>query len=487
MTGCRHSFRLPVAAAAVTVLLRLPTLLEPHHYADEGIFAAVAQQLLHGETLYRTVWDDKPPLIYWLYAAVLATAGPSMPTLRLIAALWAAAGTAAVALLGSRWASPRVGLAAGVLFALLVSTPFIEGTLALTELFAAAPVAWAYVLAGVPTPATARRALAAGVLLGVAVLFKQVAALDTLALGIALLLTGGPRRAALLLGGWLLLPATVGALLAVQGSLATGAHAVFGFYGGYLAAGSGHTPLTRLLGLVPGLIALSGAVIAARWGRLGPGHVLALWLAFAVTGATLAGRWYGHYLVQAAAPVALTVALLSSTRREAASAHVLGPVLCAAALLVGATFNRFWLSYPMVRPGYYANLAAYLSGQRDRAAFAAYFDWRVATQEAFAPLIRADAERTLFIWGEFPWLYALADAQNPTPYVTSYHTAYVAGAKEQVLRALWARPPRFIVWEHDEWRRLPGLEQLLAERYEQVARVGSTELFRRRNNASPVR
>jgi 4-amino-4-deoxy-L-arabinose transferase-like glycosyltransferase len=485
MTNRRRFASLPLAAAAVTLLLRLPTLLEPYHYADEGIFAAVAQQLLHGGTLYRTVWDDKPPFIYWLYAAVLAAVGPSLPVLRLAAALWAALGAAAVAVLGQRWCSPRAGLLAALLFALAVSTPFLEGNLALTELFAATPVAWAFVLAG--APGKQGRTLVAGVLLGAAFLFKQVAALDAAALGVTLLLVGGPRHVLPLLGGWLMLPAAVGALLAVQGALGTGLRAMFGFYGGYLAAGSGHTPLTRVLGLLPVLIALGGALVAAHRGRLSPGNLLALWLAVAVTGATLAGRWYGHYLVQAAAPAALAVALLASARRDPSTGRVLGSVACCATLLVGATFNRFWLSYPMVRPGYYGNLVAYLSGHRSRAAFEAFFDWRVRAQAELVPLIRADQDRTLFIWGEFPWLYALSGAENPTPYVTSYHTAYVPGAKEQVLRILRARPPRFIVWEHDDWRRLPGLEQLLAERYDPVARTGSTELFRRRDGVPPSR
>ena len=188
MIGCRRLPALPLFGAALTLLLRLPTLFEPHHYADEGIFAAVAQQLLHGGSLYRTVWDDKPPLIYWLYAALLGTLGPSMPALRLVAALWAAAAGAAVAVLGRRWCSPRAGLLAAILFALAVSTPFLEGNLALTELFAAAPVAWAFVLAD--GPGKPWHTAAAGVLLGAAVLFKQVAALDAAALGIALLLAG---------------------------------------------------------------------------------------------------------------------------------------------------------------------------------------------------------------------------------------------------------------------------------------------------------
>jgi 4-amino-4-deoxy-L-arabinose transferase-like glycosyltransferase len=484
MAGCHRFPSLPLVAAAVTLLLRLPTLLEPYHYADEGIFAAVAQQLLHGGTLYRTVWDDKPPFVYWLYAAVLGAFGPSMPALCLIAALWAALGAAAVAVLGRRWCSPRAGLLAATLFALAVSTPFLEGNLALTELFAATPAAWAFLLAD--EPGKQGRTLAAGVLLGAAFLFKQVAALDALALGVALVLTRGPRRVLPLLGGWLLLTGIVAGLLVAQGALGIGLRAAFGFYGGYLAAGSGHTPLTRVLGLLPALVALGGALVAARGARLGPGHVLALWLAGAVTGATLAGRWYGHYLVQAAAPAALAAALLASARRDPSTVRALGPVVCCAALLVGATFNRFWLSYPMVRPGYYGNVIAYLSGHRSRAEFEAFFDWRVGVQAELAPIIRADRERTLFIWGEFPWLYALTGAENPTPYVTSYHTAYVPGAKEQVLRVLRARPPRFIVWERDEWRRLPGLEPLLAERYEPVARAGTTALFRRRDGP-PVR
>src|SRR5579884_1507391 len=77
-----HDVWLPVVAVAVlAVALRAPSLLEPHHYSDEGIFAAVAQRLLQGHPLYAGAWDDKPPLVYWLYAGVLAAAGPSMVAL----------------------------------------------------------------------------------------------------------------------------------------------------------------------------------------------------------------------------------------------------------------------------------------------------------------------------------------------------------------------------------------------------------------------
>ena len=69
---------------ALVFTLRLPSLFEPHHYGDEGVFAATAQRLLHGGMLYTESWDDKPPLVFLLYAAVQALAGPSMLALRLV-------------------------------------------------------------------------------------------------------------------------------------------------------------------------------------------------------------------------------------------------------------------------------------------------------------------------------------------------------------------------------------------------------------------
>jgi 4-amino-4-deoxy-L-arabinose transferase-like glycosyltransferase len=126
--------------------LRVPSFAEPHHYGDEGIFAAVAQQVLNGQVLYDRTWDDKPPLVFWLYAAVLSLTGPSMPALRLVAALWAALAAGAAAALAGRLGGRRAAWIAGAGAAFLLSTPLIEANLALTELFASAPVAWAIVL-----------------------------------------------------------------------------------------------------------------------------------------------------------------------------------------------------------------------------------------------------------------------------------------------------------------------------------------------------
>jgi hypothetical protein len=472
-----------VVVVATTLILRSPGLLEPHHYGDEGIFAAVAQRLLQGHTLYTEAWEDKPPFVYWLYAAVLGAFGPSMLALRTVAALWVAGGAVAVTLLGRRLAGPNAGVAAGMTFAAAASLPMVEANLALTELFAATPVAWAFVLITAESGGRRRRQdVAAGALLAVGFLFKQVVLLDGCAAVVFLLLHGrtGVGRLGPLGAGFAAVTGLTAATLAAQGALGEALFAVFGFYGVYLREGSGLPPEFGAVKLLPAATAVVLTVFACRRRAPSGTDLAALWLGFAATGAALAARPFGHYLVQALAPLALGAALLVRGAARGRVATSLLTSACVASVVLYLAFSGFWLSFAMVRPGYYGAVAAYITGHRSRESLDRFFSWRVDNQQRLASLLRQDDDRTLFVWGEYPWLYILADAENPTRYVTSYHTSFVPGAKAAVVDTLRRHPPRYIVWEREEWRRLPGLAELLAERYERVAVVDNSELYRRK-------
>jgi hypothetical protein len=49
-------------------LLRFPSLFEPYWYGDEGITQLVAMSMRAGRLLYSDIWDNKPPLLYLIYA-----------------------------------------------------------------------------------------------------------------------------------------------------------------------------------------------------------------------------------------------------------------------------------------------------------------------------------------------------------------------------------------------------------------------------------
>jgi len=88
----------------------------------EGIHADIAWEMLRGAGwitphLNGVPYFDKPPLPYWLMAGAFAWLGPTETAARLVSALSAVAVAVLTALIGTRLASARVGLMAGLIVA----------------------------------------------------------------------------------------------------------------------------------------------------------------------------------------------------------------------------------------------------------------------------------------------------------------------------------------------------------------------------------
>src|SRR5579859_2854102 len=49
-------------------LMRLPSFFEPYWYGDEGVYEVLGFGMRHGRLLYQGIWDNKPPLLYLIYA-----------------------------------------------------------------------------------------------------------------------------------------------------------------------------------------------------------------------------------------------------------------------------------------------------------------------------------------------------------------------------------------------------------------------------------
>jgi 4-amino-4-deoxy-L-arabinose transferase-like glycosyltransferase len=487
--------RLPLVAESLVVLLlvltlRLPSLFEPHHYGDEGVFAATAQRLLDGEALYTGAWDNKPPLIFLVYAVVLAVAGPSMAALRLVGILVTVGTALAVLAIGRRTGGEAVGWLAALLYAVLASLPFVEGSLLLTEHLMVMPAAIAVLLVLSATESDARtrdaRLLAAGALFGIAFLGKQVAALDAAAAGLWLLcLRPRPLRdAALLTAGWLVLIAVASFALAASGALPEAWRAVFGAYGIYLGEGSAVPAGFKVLRLFPAALALGLLLWRRRHSKVSASDLVLLWLVFSLFGATLAGRPFGHYLIPVLPPFAIILADLTPQPPSLKGDRgVRSAVLILTLITAIAGFRGFWFSHPTLTPAYYGNWLAWAAGFQSREEHDRFYSWRVPNQDALARLIEDGGNgRTLYVWGEYPWLYPLTGTHNPSRFSTSYQTSILPGAKTETLADLERDPPRYIALELEEWRRLPGLAVFLAARYERIVRVDNTELWRLRDS-----
>jgi 4-amino-4-deoxy-L-arabinose transferase-like glycosyltransferase len=75
-TGPRH-FAIPLtlaAIAALSILLRIPSIAEPLGI-DQSLWASAVRGMDRGQLLYRDVWEQRPPGIYWAYLTAFRLLG----------------------------------------------------------------------------------------------------------------------------------------------------------------------------------------------------------------------------------------------------------------------------------------------------------------------------------------------------------------------------------------------------------------------------
>jgi len=76
-----------IAALITVFFLALPNLRYPI-FRDQATFCLIAQGLLHGKKLYRDLWDNKPPGIFYLYIPIVKIFGRAMWSIGVVDILW---------------------------------------------------------------------------------------------------------------------------------------------------------------------------------------------------------------------------------------------------------------------------------------------------------------------------------------------------------------------------------------------------------------
>ena len=334
----RRGVKLPIALLAFCLFWRLPTLGDPPWLNDEGVYANVGKAILHGEALYRQVWENKPPAIYLLYAAAQAVAGSAhvLFAMRLLALVAALIAQSTVFLLLRRHAGYWTALLGIVCTGAVLDLPLLDGTTANAEIFLIAATTtamnllWSSLARARAAPDTVVNAIpvaVAGIAFGIAILFKLVAGADLVAaLAIVAIACPGRRSwtATVLIAGAALPPAAVALWLAGRGLLGDALYATVGYNEGYVSTGQGmHAPLLSAgLLVLPAVLLLLGARILrqmptearseAEPGTIPPAVFAAgslWWFGLALLGALASGRSYLHYYLQAVPPAAMCLAL----------------------------------------------------------------------------------------------------------------------------------------------------------------------------------
>ncbi len=462
--------------AVAGALLRLPFVGVPLD-ADEGGYAYLAQRWAAGGRLYGDVWVDRPQGLMLVYRAVV-TVSTWPGAIRVAAMVAGIAVTVGVA--GAAWALRGRGaavLAAGLSAAVLVA-PRLQGFLLNGELLAAAFAAPAVALA------LAWRARdgdsggdrggwwllsAAGAVGGAAVLMKQ-SGFDGLAVVAVVAATARGRR------GRALLAAAAGAALPLGAALLAAAltswsqwwFAVVGYRLEADGTGSLLTRATRLGGslLTDGPWLLPLAAVAA-WGavvcwRRREGVPL-VWLGAAAVGLLGGQFFFPHYYVQLLPPLVLLATL---------GVLALSPV------------RARWAVGVVVVPSLLTVLVVALLTPDLRDRFAMPND-RLLANRQIAPWLRAHAAPgdSVYAFVSSADLYYLSGRGTDFRYLWRANIEAIPGEVDQ-LRAWLASPdaPRWVVvyQQPDDVDPSGRIAQVLAARYQQVARIDGMPVLRLR-------
>ncbi|HEV2968213.1 MAG TPA: hypothetical protein VG009_08940, partial [Candidatus Dormibacteraeota bacterium] len=317
----RRQLALWAGLIALTVFIaHLPSFFHRLLDGDEAVYGSIAALLNTGGELYGPGGvDNKPPGIFWVYAATFRAAGAyQMTAIHLVGLAVIVATCALLFVIGRDLGGARTGLLAALFYGLLTAAGNPRLLATNTEIFMELALTASALLM------FRRHWFWSGVLLVVAGAFRQVAAVNLLlaALAIVWLEPAGNRLrpAASLAGGVAAALAAGAVVLLLTGSLA-------GFWRWTVESLYGYASTTWIPSyvwqrardsVVPfvldmAVLWIAAIALATRWRRLDPlERLVVVWLVVAMVGSMAAGHLSWHYFIQAMGPLALAAALFFS-------------------------------------------------------------------------------------------------------------------------------------------------------------------------------
>lgn len=468
------------------IILRIPSLFEPYWYGDEAIYLTLGEGIRQGLTLYKDIFDHKPPAIY-----VLAALAGSVFWFRLVLLFWHTVTLVLFWDLSSRLFKNKTKpvVLSTFVFAALTTLPILEGHIANAEIFMMGPVIAALALFFAFPKPSSLLLTALGILFSISTLFKIPALFDFLAFiaflayitSVNLKDVKNLLQKVFYLSLGFALPIVISILYFwSQNALFQYLETAWSQNFVYISRWHGQENFSLLNTITQAGLLVRTVVLAIFLGgiyllrkRLDKTTLFAsLWFVFALFASLLSARPYPHYLIQVIPPLSILLTIIVFGKEK----QRFFPVPILLIFLTSLLVYKFYY-YPTF--SYYGNFFSYMTGQKNQTDYYSAFDHRMPYIYSLSNFItqRTSKNDHIFIWGTAPELYALSHRLPPGRYITSFHIIDFGGEQE-TLTALEEEKPRYIIVLNDETRELPGLSNLLQNNYVYMQTLGNTQVWK---------
>lgn len=435
-----------IPISIVFVILRLPSLIEPSWYGDEGIYQVIGMALSKGEILYKQIWDNKPPLLYLLYAFVQG----DLFMIRLVSVLIGLATVIIFYLLTKRLFNSSLSRCiASLVFTLLFGLPLLEGNIANAENFMLLPILFAFYILDFGKPQTSYFAyILAGFAMSCAFLLKVVGIFDFAALLLLLIYfryqllhTKGKTvfdtfnriiqdnifstfsKEIIYIIAFAIPIVSTCLYFIIVGAFPDFLRATLLQNIGYV--GYGNTsgfPINFLFiktvllaGIISVLIYLKRYISTSSF-------IIFIWLSFSLYNAFFSQRPYLHYLLVLIPTFSLCIGVLFQNIKQILVNSI---VIVVVFFLITSTFTFYRKT-----TAYYTNYIHFITGKKGVEAYQSFFDRNTPRDYDIANFIQANtkASEEVFLWSDSAQIYALANKLPVSRYIVAYHMTFYKNA-----------------------------------------------------------
>lgn len=441
-------------------LLRLPSVVEPYWYGDEGIYQVIGIAINQGRILYREIWDNKPPMLYLIYALY----NGDQFFIRLLSLAFGALSVIAFYFLAKKiYKSKLASYISTTLFAIFFGIPLIEGNIANAENFMLLPTILAfYLVFAAKEKIKFFPTFIAGIFLSISFLTKIVAVFDLAAVFTIIFISRFPenlnlnknslknqfkkiingleQETILIIGFVVPIFLTVLYFLFVE-ALPDFYHAVFSQNVGYVGYGNYFLFPMGFLFLKLVIVLFSIFLIARYRKYLAKGLVLiSIWLVFSMFNVFFSQRPYTHYLIILLPSLSLFAGYIIDNKKY------MRITIPAFLIILAIIFSTFKLNFKKVGP-YYANYLSFVFGNMPTEEYQSFFDKNTPRDYGIANFIKLKArdDDEVFIWGDNGQVYALSGKLPPGRYIVSYHVTFYKDAIEETKAAIESKKPKYII------------------------------------------
>jgi hypothetical protein len=492
--GKRHintDARFLIVVCIIFVLLRLPSLIEPAWYGDEGIYQVVGSALREGRILYKDIWDHKPPLLYVIYAI----ANSDLYYVKLLSLL---TGLASIfpffKLARALFRTKKAYYLATGIYVIGLGSPLIEGNIANAENFMMLPIVLGfYTFLRYITTRKIKYIVISGLMFSISCLLKAVSIFDVATIFLLLLFINlgvvAPRislitlkRSSVFKNITIRFRITVPFLLAFSIlPLITLLyfffhHAMSYFIESVLSDNVGYVSYENVLFFPMGAIVLKvvllgivvGALIYWRQ-RIGfVGFFILLWMSLSMFNTFFSQRPYTHYLIVLLPSFSLYIGYLFIKQWNTIAKLV---ILFVTWMIITTAFSFYHQNV-----AYYINYLAFVMNVKSVNSYESFFDNKTPSYYAIAEFVKTHTRKNdnIFFWGESGQIYELSGKLPPGRFIVSYHIMSTPANIIATKQALQKANPKYIISNKPS----PDLEQF-SEGYKLKYTIDGTDIYER--------